>query len=613
MNTSCPPRAGDSLGAKHSGSSLSTKYLVLGTAYFVFLLAAAFVLLPGCTESPSPGESQQRKTAITSDAGDLTLALTSLRQLAEGNDAQPAQRTIFYLNQWISSDANIGASWKPDPMLESLPRALRSTPGLERLDDLRFSLDDADYQRQAQWLDDISYLQQTLWLHDIAQRVRREPPSSRLKPWLQEIEKTIGIPEAEQLALAERMLDWTTRNIQLDTLPPSPRGPEATAGKTETELPAQRGEIGPGYRQLPLQVLLHGHGDAHERGRVFVLLCRQVGIEAIMLGFAEQQSAARRAWLPAALVGGKLYLFEAGLGLPVPGADGKGVATLDQIQKEPQLLEQLNVAGLPAYPVGEKDLKQGVWAMIDAEPAALSRRMQLLQAAMPAKVRLALTVQPAQLDKPLRDAGARPVILWSVPFEAVLFRLGQMRRAANDPELAQELQRESVVFAQARPLVKARNLHLQGRFENEDQKAGARTLYLQCRPPDREITALEFNEGYRRAIGLEATLPEDPDQRKAVLDFYAAIAREGKFNATYWLGLTYYDAGNTKVAIEWFTRTVQTSPPSTWTPGGRYNLARCYEALGQTDLARDWLLSDKDSPQRHGNLLRAKMLSAQDE
>ena len=47
------------------------------------------------------------------------------------------------------------------------------------------------------------------------------------------------------------------------------------------------------------------------------------------------------------------------------------------------------------------------------------------------------------------------------------------------------------------------------------------------------------------------------------------------------------------------------SPPSPWTPGARYNLARCYEQLGQSSLARQWLESDKESPQRHGNLLRA--------
>ncbi len=96
-------------------------------------------------------------------------------------------------------------------------------------------------------------------------------------------------------------------------------------------------------------------------------------------------------------------------------------------------------------------------------------------------------------------------------------------------------------------------------------------------------------------------------QRKGVLDFYTSIAREGKFDATYWLGLTHYDSGNTKAAIEWLTRTVQGSPPSIWLAGGRYNLARCYEQLGQQGLARQWLLSDKTSPQRHGNLLRAKL------
>jgi tetratricopeptide (TPR) repeat protein len=497
-------------------------------------------------------------------------------------------------------------------MLESLPRALRNTPGLERLDEMQFSLDDADYQRQAPWLDDISYLQQTLWLHDISQRMRREPAHPRLKSWLERVEKEVGIPEAEQLAMAERMLDWTVRNIQLDALPPVPKGPEATAGKTETVLPAERGEVGPGYSQLPLLVLMHGHGDAHERGRVFILLCRQAGIDAVMLGFAEQRAATRRAWLPAALIGGKLYLFEAGLGIPVPGAEGEGIATLDQVTKDPAILDQLTVEGLPAYPVGEQELKQGVLALIDAEPAALSRRMALLQAALPSSAKLMLGTQPSQLDSALRKAGVSGVSLWSVPFEAVLYRLGQMRAASENAQLAQTLQRESVVFSPARPLVKARNLHLQGRFENEDQKQGARTLYLQCRPPNREIDALETNEGYRKAIGLEQTLPEDPVQRKSVLDFYTSIAREGKFDATYWLGLTYFEGGNTKVAIEWFTRAVQDSPPSIWIPGGRYNLARCYEQLGQPGLARQWLLSDKESPQRHGNLLRAKLYGKQE-
>ena len=177
------------------------------------------------------------------------------------------------------------------------------------------------------------------------------------------------------------------------------------------------------------------------------------------------------------------------------------------------------------------------------------------------------------------------------------------------PELGREMYKQNVLFLPARPLVKARNLHLQGRFENEDQKAGARALYLQCRPPDREIDAMITNEFYRKSIGLDQALPEDPAQREGMLKMFTDIAREGKFHATFWLGLTYYEAGKYDAATEWLgERTVQVSPPSPWTPSARYNLARCYEQLGRIDLAKQWLESDKDSPQRHGNLLRAKGL-----
>jgi len=565
------------------------------------------MIAAGCTTQPAISSSTAPAAKTTSEAaGDLTLALVSLRQLAEGNDMQAAQRTIFYLNQWISSDPAAAAAWQQDRLLESLPRALRNTPGLDRLDKLQFSA-----SGNAQWLDDLSYLQQNLWLHDIALRVRREPAPPYLQPWLKEIESSVGLPEAEQLATAERLLDWTTRNIQLDPLPPAPRDPLATAGSTETVLPAARGEVGPGYGHLPLEILLYGHGDAHARARIFILLCRQVGIDAVMLGFQEEQSATRRGWLPAALIGGRFYLFDTALGLPIAGPEGKGIATLDQVVKDPQLLRRLDVEGLPAYPVNEKDLKQGVFALIEAEPAALSRRMQLLQAALPAATRLALTVQPNQFDAALRKTKLLGgVSLWHVPLEAVLYRIGLSLRATRDQQLAKELYHRNVLFSPSRPLIKARNLHLQGRFENEDRKPGARSFYLQCRPPDREIDALTTNEFYRKSIGLDQALPEDPAQRQSALDQYTAIARDGKFAATYWLALTYSEIGKPNAAIEWLGKPiVEASPPSPWTPGARYNLARCYEQLGQYDLARQWLESDKESPQRHGNLLRSKMLA----
>jgi tetratricopeptide (TPR) repeat protein len=135
---------------------------------------------------------------------------------------------------------------------------------------------------------------------------------------------------------------------------------------------------------------------------------------------------------------------------------------------------------------------------------------------------------------------------------------------------------------------------------------------LQCRKSDREIDALVTNEFYRKSAGIEDRLPENPQQREAAIKSISDVAREEKFYATFWLGLTYFEAGRYDAAIEWLgERTVQVSPPSPWTPAARYNLSRCYEQLGKPDLARQWLESDKDSPQRQGNLLRAKMLGAE--
>jgi hypothetical protein len=183
--------------------------------------------------------------------------------------------------------------------------------------------------------------------------------------------------------------------------------------------------------------LLYGHGDAHERARVFILLCRQAGIDAVMLGLLEEQSPTPRGWAPAVLVAGKLYLFDTVLGLPVPGPQGEGIATLGEVAKQPELLQELNVEGTE-YPVGADALK-AVVAMIDAEPAALSRRMQLLQAAMPAASRLVLAAQPSQLEPKLQATKLLVrVILWRVPFDAVLYQVGHQEAARTDPQVAQE-------------------------------------------------------------------------------------------------------------------------------------------------------------------------------
>ena len=559
------------------------------------LLATA--ILAGCEIETSISPTTQTKTEQLAYRDDLTLALDGLRKLAQGPDEQSTQRTVFYFNQWLAASKPIASEWKPDRMLENLPLALRGTPGLERLEELEFSLFD------------LRFLQMNLWANDVAQRTRRTQVPPELAEWLKQVEKQVGVAEAEQLAAAERMFDWTIRNIQLDPLPPPPKGPVATAGaSTDPVAPAALGEVGPGYRNLPLELLVQGRGDALERARIFILLCRQLNIDVVMLGLIEEDSPAPRGWVPAVLVKGELYLFDTSLGLLIPGPEGKGIATLAQVLAEPQLLRQLDIEGLN-YPVAAEDLK--IAALIDAEPDALSRRMQLLQAALPAGQQLILTTRPSILEPKLRQCqGIGPVSLWRVPFEAMLYQLGRSRIAASDPDADRAIRLEIGTFDPSFPLRKGRNLHLQGRFEKQDEEPGARAHYLASRPPEREMQAFESSEIVRKALGFQEPLPEDEQQQRERIAFYMTIARQRKLHATYWLGLTYYEAGQYPAAIEWLAeRTMEAIPPSPWIPGARYNLARCYEDLGQWDAARKWLESDKDSPQRHGNLLRAKWIA----
>jgi hypothetical protein len=81
-----------------------------------------------------------------------------------------------------------------------------------------------------------------------------------------------------------------------------------------------------------------------------------------------------------------------------------------------------------------------------------------------------------------------------------------------------------------------------------------------------------------------------------------------KQNASFWLGLVQYETANYESAVYWLKdRTLEASDGGPWTSGARYNLARTYDRQGSFEQARQLLLLD-DSPQKHGNLLRARYL-----
>jgi tetratricopeptide (TPR) repeat protein len=404
-----------------------------------------------------------------------------------------------------------------------------------------------------------------------------------------------------------RLFDWTIRNIQLDALLDRPELPDAPPGMDPALWPLVRAEAGPGYRTWPWQTLLFGRGDAWQRARVFAGLARQQEIDVVMLAVAPAEPGGRaKPWLTAALIGGQLYLFDTQLGLPIPGPEGDSVATLRQVQQDPSLLRRLDLGQAMQYPMEAEDLSR-LMVLLDGPPEALSYRMRCIESQPTSNPLLVLSIQTDRLMSQLADCGLQQVRLWEVPLETWVYRTALRRRAEEDGQLMSQLLFEEWIFDSDTPLVRARHLHLRGKFEQEDDREGAKTLYLKARVPNSMIAKIATSPEVRQELGIVRARQND-QQWQVYLQSSEQILIRTKQNASLWLGLIHYATGRYEDARDWFqVRSLEAYETGPWTPSARYNLARTHEQLGNLAAARDLYLLD-DSPQKHGNLLRARAL-----
>ncbi|MEN6406602.1 MAG: hypothetical protein ABFC77_09035 [Thermoguttaceae bacterium] len=355
------------------------------------------------------------------------------------------RQIVDRLNQWIRPQT-APTDWKPDPMVDALPKRLADLPEVRRLDRLEFSRFDG------------FALQETVWLRDVSRWARGE-----------------SLNELEQ---AKSLFDWTVRNLQLDADPPQ-RVP-----------------------QFPWEVLLFGHGTAEERAWVFVELARQQGLDAALLEVGDAASADSKSsaaspqstvpyLLVAVLIEGEAYLFDPTLGLPIPALDGVTrdedgrltiqPATLAQAARGDKLLRQLDAPSRP-YRVKAADFRK-VAVLLDASPEQLSLRMKRLESRLTGSQKMALTVSPSAQSASWKSlAQVAEVRLWRRPFETL-----RRRSRLSDAELTASLVSLLPFYAlPSAPLHHGRVLHLKGVFTGED---GAIHYYQLARPSNEELVA----------------------------------------------------------------------------------------------------------------------------
>ncbi len=239
----------------------------------------------------------------------------------------------------------------------------------------------------------------------------------------------------EELKRVRRLFDWVVRQTQL-----------VPAGSLRAE------RLGQAYAR-PYDVLLRGmateaEGFWAERAWLFMALCRQLGIDTGLItytkgntlepivstigGTIDREAEANVVgvkvppkppiiWICAALIDDKAYLFDARLGLEIPGPDGDGVATLEQALTDPVVLERMNLLGQTAYGTSRASLLSSpskIGILIDSSPGYFSPKMKLLQGELAGEHRAILYRDAAEQ----RDHFARvlaphdgDVSLWMLP------------------------------------------------------------------------------------------------------------------------------------------------------------------------------------------------------
>ncbi|MBI2479670.1 MAG: CDC27 family protein [Planctomycetia bacterium] len=531
----------------------------------------------------------------------LLRAMDNLSRSSEYDREQSLADSAYYLNRWLEGQKP-DPNWEVDPMTSRLPREIRDSDLLE------------DVGKWAFKIEDVRAMQEATLLRDLSTWVSKQPIDERLGNWLKGEAVSLEDIEREKLATAERLFDWIVRNIQLQSTPPYPDesvAPSAGGEQSrEKRIPApQRAIPGPGYRFPPWEILEYGYGDALQRSRIFIELARQQGIDVVYLALPGNTVPPRpRPWLTAALIGGELYLFDCELGLPIPGLNGVGIATLSQVLDSPELIAALDVDGEP-YRFSHDELKEIV-TLLDVSPANLSQRMQRVQANLAGDVRTILTVAPTQLAERVKAVrGISNAILWSVPFEAIWFQAAMKTLLETNREVAAGYYQAVGIFQTHGPLTRGRQLHLQGRFERQDEgHDGAKGMYMQARVPTAAIDQIGTSEEVQKAMGLVRGANEGDFVWQPRVAASHMLATQAKQHSTYWLALSHYEMGNLEAAVTWLQeRTIDANPDGPWTEGARYNLARTYEALGKYAEAREIYAADQ-SPQAHGNRLRAKLL-----
>ncbi|NIL98015.1 MAG: hypothetical protein GTO53_09640 [Planctomycetales bacterium] len=520
-------------------------------APYLAALLLALAVLAGCER-----KAVVPRPAVTSDrrqAGDevFRFAVENLNRLAEFDPQEILAQVLTRLNQWARVDKT-QVAMPVDPLIATLPRAVHQNL-LNDLASRKYTMSDAYYLREA------------VFLRDIARHV------------------CSGV--FEPLEKAQKLFAWTANNIDL----------------IQTADPQQEP-----IAQMPWLTVLSGVGRPLDRAWVFARLARQQKLDVVLLAVPLADSPAlQQLWCTALLHDGQLYLFDPNYGLPLYGPLGKRVATLREVQENPELLRQFDLPGQP-YPI-EADQVRQVEVFVVAERQCLSQRMKKIEARLGAQLQVVLTYRPsavATVVDAMPRVGRTRIWTWPYQAEEMVYRPGTPSNEALQSRLSIFAKRQA---GSVNPLWSGRIRQLQGRYASTGQVAeaveedrardlglgdrGAKSLYLESRTM------------FSDAVGQEI-----PAQLQEKFEKLQRRANQMRRQATYWLGVLSLDENKYELAQFYFKEILAHWPNSDLADPARFGLARAHQELGNQSKAIETYRSIQGSL-APGSKIRAKIMA----
>lgn len=372
--------------------------------------------------------------------------------------------------------------------------------------------------------------------------------------------------------------------------------------------------------------MLFARGDYVDRAKLFMVGLNQLGLDSVMLAVTDASSKELQPWVVAVVIGDEYFLFDTKMALPMPGEKLGSFATLAEVRKNPKLIDGLDLRVDESleddtdYWVASEQLKD-LTGLIYVAPQAVTKRMKVLESKLLEDQALVLSQSPAAMEQRFPKTENFKLELWDTGFQTAQYRqaVNEALKDTNNNVLTERLRwyydDEFYINSFTRYRT-SRARFFGGIFETERNATGLNAIesFKGLIYTDQAIEDLATDPMLQERLGI--LKPKGSDEASNAADFNRQLSsvqnqmRLVRRDTGLFLAQSHFDNGSFSAAANWLKVLQSKEDAERWSDGVNYLLGRAYESRMEYDLAIEHYRKYPKSTQAHGNLIRARILSA---